>query len=202
MEALLISLLTLTSTLIDANLSRIGGHDGVDVYQNKLATISELAAVGELDAPPAAVEAALLDYAGYRRFDAHLAESVVLERHAGEQLVYQHLKLPALKDRDFTLRVIWKDGQADGLSFSIDHARGPAPSKKAVRMTTLTGRWALYPTHGGRGTLAYYHLEMDLSGAVPRWMVTGGAAKDLPNLFVGIRRILAQPRTIGVASRL
>jgi hypothetical protein len=202
MGTMLVSLFTLGVALIGPKLARIGGHDGVDVYQSKGGAI-ELAAVGEFDAPPSEVEAVLLDYAAQRRINPNLAESVVLERHAGEQLVYQHLKLPVLKDRDFTLRVIWNAGQATGLSFSIDHAQGPPPSAKAVRMTRLTGQWVLKPIRGGRATQAFYHLELDFSGSVPRWMVLGGAAKDLPNVFVGIRKLLNERRgTIGAVSSL
>ena len=155
MTTMLISILTLSATLVAPKLSRIGGHDGVEVYQNKTSgQIIELAAVAEFDAPPAEVEAVLLDYGAYRRINPSLAESVVLNRQAGEQLVYQHLKLPMLKDRDFTLRVVWTEGRPNGLSFSIDAKRGPAPSGKAVRMARLTGQWVLTPIRGGRATQA------------------------------------------------
>ena len=204
MTAMLISILTLGATLVTPKLSRIGGHDGVEVYQNKTSgPIIELAAIAEFDAPPAQVQAVLLDYGQYRRINGNLAESVVLERRAGEQLVYQHLKMPMLKDRDFTLRVVWTEGRANGLMFSIEPTRGPRPSAKAVRMARLDGQWLLEPIRGGRGTRAYYHLELDLSGSVPRWMVSGGAAKDLPNLFVGIRKLLDERRgTINAVSSL
>jgi Polyketide cyclase / dehydrase and lipid transport len=204
MTTILISILTLGATLVSPKLVRIGGHDGVEVYQNKTSgPIIELAAMAEFDAPPAQVQAVLLDYGAYRSINRNLTESVVLERKAGEQLVYQHLTMPMLKDRDFTLRVVWAEGRATGLSFSIDPAHGPAPSAKAVRMSRLTGQWVLKPIRGGRATQAYYHLELDLSGGVPRWMVSGGAAKDLPNVFVGVRRLLGDRRgTIGPVSSL
>src|SRR5260370_4206511 len=97
---------------------RIGEHDGVEVYMRKDSAAMELAAVGEFDAPPAEVQAALLDYGAHVGINKHLAESTVLERRPGEQLVYQHLKLPIIKDRDFTLRVRWNESDARGLSFA------------------------------------------------------------------------------------
>ena len=204
MTTLLISILTLGVTLPSPKLVSVGGHDGVEVYQAKTnGPIIELAAVGEFDAPPSQVQAMLLDYASYRRFNPNVAESIVLERRAGVEVVYQHLKLPMLKDRDFTLRVVWSEGRASGLTFSIDPARGPAPSAKVVRMTHLSGQWILKPIRGGRATQAYYQVELDFSGSVPRWMVAGGAAKDLPNVFIGIRKRLAEQRgSLGAVSSL
>ena len=85
----------------------------------------ELAAVGEFDAPPAEVQAALLDYGSHPRVNKHLAESTVLARRPGELVVYQHLKLPVIKDRDFTLHVAWTEGSLRGFSFNIDGDAGP-----------------------------------------------------------------------------
>ena len=108
---------------------------------------------------------------------------------AGEELVYQHLKLPVIKDRDFTLRVRWTEGKARGITFSIDSAHGPAATKKAVRLSTLTGRWDLEPIRDGNATRAVYHVQIDFAGSVPHWMVSGGAGKDIPGVFVGMRRL-------------
>jgi hypothetical protein len=182
------------TSLIEPGYVQIGGHDGVEVYLRKDTAAIELAAVGEFDAPPAEVQAALLDYSAHGRVNSHLAESRVLQRRAGEQLVYQHLKLPVIKDRDFTLRVIWNDAEPRGLRFAIDGGQGPAPTKKAVRMTLLDGRWDLEPIGDGNATRAVYHVRIDFAGSVPRWMVRGGAAKDLPGVYIGMRRLVAERR--------
>src|SRR4051812_12821461 len=141
MQPLLLAFLA----VIEPTYVSIGGHDGVDVFMRKDTGEIELAAVGEFDAPPAEVQAALLDYNAHIRVNKHLAESRVLQRGGGQQLVYQHLKLPVIKDRDFTLRITWNDATPRGLAFHIDGQQGPAPSKKAVRMSTLDGRWDLTP---------------------------------------------------------
>lgn len=190
MQPLLVAFLA----LIEPTYVSIGGHDGVEVYMRKDTGAIELAAVGEFDAPPAEVQAALLDYGAHVRINKHLAESTVLSRTPGEQLVYQHLKLPVIKDRDFTLRVRWNERGARGISFSIDPSHGPAATKKAVRMSTLNGRWDLEPIREGSATRAVYHVEIDFAGSVPRWMVRGGAAKDLPGVYTGMRQLINDRR--------
>ncbi len=193
MGTLLISLLTLSTLPLDG-LTPIGGHDGVEVYQNKNSGAIELAAVGEFDASPAEVQAALLDYGAQLRVNKHLAESAVLTRASNELFVYQHLKLPVIADRDFTLRVTWSSGS---VSFRIDPTRGPAPSKKLVRMPLLEGQWDLQAIRDGNATRAVYRVRLDFGGSVPRWMVRGGAAKDLPGVFLGMRTLIDEHRAHG-----
>jgi hypothetical protein len=204
MGSLMISFLTLSTALIGPGFAPIGGHEGVEVYQKKDAALIELAAVGEFDAPPAEVQAALLDYGAATRVTSRLAESKVLSRQRGDLTVYQYLKLPVIKDRDFTLHVVWNESDPRGLQFSIDNARGPGGTSRAVRMTTLNGRWDLEPIREGTATRATYHVQLDFAGSVPRWMVRGGAAKDLPNLYQGLRRLIVdrrQGRVGAVSSR-
>jgi hypothetical protein len=200
MGTLIVSLFTVSTSLIGAGFVPIGGHDGVEVYQRKDAAIIELAAVGEFDAPPAEVQAALLDYGSHPRVNKHLAESTVLAHHPGELLVYQHLKLPVIKDRDFTLRISWIEGSLQGLTFNIDGGQGPAATAKKVRMTRLNGRWDLEPIREGTATRAVYHVQIDFAGDVPRWMVRGGAAKDLPGVYLGMRKLVDERRHGSVAS--
>jgi Polyketide cyclase / dehydrase and lipid transport len=200
-------LLSFTLALLDgAGFAPIGGHSQVEVYQRQNTADIELAAVGEIEGSPAEVQAVLADYAHHRSFVPRLAESRVLETHPGEEIVYQHLKLPVISDRDYVLRVTWEEGQSKGLRFSIANERGPAAKRGMVRMTTLTGRWDLEPIRGGRATRATYRVHIDFAGAVPRWMVSGGAAKELPGLYDGIRyevttRRLRTPTAVSTAQR-
>jgi hypothetical protein len=191
-----------TAALTDVGFVPIGGRDGVDVYQRQGAALIELAAVGEFDAPPDEVRAALLDYGAHPRFNKFLAQSAVIARHANDLLVYQHLKLPVIADRDFTLRVAWTEGSTPAITFRIDGASGPAATSKAVRMTILNGRWDLEPIRGGTATRAVYHLQIDFAGSVPRWMVRGGAAKDIPGVFIGMRKLVGERREARVASQV
>jgi hypothetical protein len=193
MGSLLVSLLTLST--IGAGYTPIGGHNGVQVFLRKDTGTIDLAAVGEFDAPLSEVEAALLDYSAHPRINKHLSESTILSRGASQLVVYQHLKLPVVKDRDFTLLVSFSDRK---VRFSVDGSHGPAPTNKAVRVSLLNGEWELEPIHGGTGTRAYYHIEIDLAGSIPRWMVRGGSAKDIPGLYDGMRTLIQQRRNSGI----
>jgi hypothetical protein len=193
MNASILAIMNLATTLAGAGYVPIGGHDGVAVYQRPNAALIDLAAVAEFDAPPAEVQAALLDYDHASRISTHIAESRTLSRSGGDMLVYQHLKLPVISDRDYTLRVSWTDGVRPSVRFRIDTAAGPAPMPNRVRMTILNGRWELEALAAGR-TRAVYHVQLDFAGEVPRWMVRGGAAKDLPNMFLGVGRLIVARR--------
>ncbi|HZS35236.1 MAG TPA: SRPBCC family protein [Polyangia bacterium] len=184
----------------------IGGHSGVEVFQKKDSPGIELATVGEIAATPAEVQAVLLDYAHHPRYTPRLTESRVLEKRDGELYVYEHLKLPVINDRDYTLHVTWNPGEPRGIQFSVENSHGPKPRAGAVRMTTLIGRWDLEPIQGGKATRATYRVQIDFAGSVPRWMVRGGAAKELPGLYDGIRfeaavRRLQTPNGVSTASR-
>jgi len=200
MDWILASLLAASTALFGVNYVPIGGHDGVLVYLRSDTPVISLAAVGEFDAPPVEVQAALLDYGAHGRVNPHLAESRVLQRRPGELLVYQRLKMPVIKDRDFTLSVAWSDGEPRGLRFAIDGTHGPKPTKNAVRMTLLDGSWDLEPIRGGRATRAVYHVQIDFAGSVPRSLVRDGAGKDLPSVYVGIRRLVTQRRADSVSA--
>ena len=81
--------------------------------------------------------------------------------------------------------------------FTVDNSRGPAPRDGVVRVSTMQGGWVLDPIRDGAGTHARYHVQIDLAGSIPRWMVSGGAAKNIPKLFDGVRHEAAA-RTPGV----
>jgi hypothetical protein len=55
-------------------------------------------------------------------------------------------------------------------------------------LSTLQGSWLLEPIRGGAATHARYRVQIDLAGSVPKWMVSGGAAKNIPKLFEGVRK--------------
>ena len=198
MGSVLATLLALSAAVIPPRFQSVGGHDGVQVYRDGQSPLIDLMAAGEIEGSPEEVQAALLDYGEATRLTKHLAESRVLTRRPGELWVYQYLKLPVIKDRDYTMHVRWRPGDAGAIRFSIDGTVGPRATSKAVRMTIMRGSWELEPIRGGRATRAVYHVELDFAGSVPRWMVSGGAAKDLPNLFQGLRQLVAARRAAGV----
>jgi hypothetical protein len=171
----------------------VGGHSGVEVYRQMQSPDIDLLAEGDIDAPPSMVRDIVLDYQNASKLSDHVAESRVLSAKAGETVVYQRLKLPVVSDRDFTLRTVY--GERNGMMwtrFVVDNSRGPEQRDQIVRVSTLNGGWDLTPTHDGHGTHAVYRVRINLAGSVPRWMVSGGAAKDLPKLFEGVRHRVQQ----------
>jgi hypothetical protein len=171
------------------NYKHVGGKHGVEVFRQEKSPTIDLMAEGDIDAPPSRVRAVLLDYGNAKALTDHLAESKVLATKPHEMTVYQRLKLPIVSDRDYTMRAEWgQHGEALWTRFAVDNSRGPGPRHGAVRVSTLTGGWELTPIRDGQATHAVYRVRIDLAGSIPQWMVSGGAAKDLPKLFEGVRK--------------
>ncbi len=167
----------------------VGGRNGIEVFRNMASPVIDLYAEGDIAAPPAVVRDVLLDYPNASKVTDNVAESRELTKNDHEIVVYQRLKLPVISDRDFTLRATWgQRGNALTMQYAVDNSRGPAPRHKIVRLSTLQGSWELQPIEGGAATHARYRVQIDLGGSVPKWMVSGGAAKNLPKVFEGLRR--------------
>jgi hypothetical protein len=172
-----------------AGYKRVGGDHGVDVYRLTKSPVIDLMAEGDIDAPPQLVRDVLLDYAGASKITKRVAESRVLNQGDHELIVYQRLSLPVVTDRDYNEHVTWgANGDTAMIRFFVDNQHGIGGRPGVVRVSVLSGGWDLRPIRGGAATHALYHVRIDLSGSIPRWMVSGGAAKDLPKLFDGVRR--------------
>jgi hypothetical protein len=176
----------------------VGGDKGVKVYRQMQSPAIDLMADGELEAPPTAVLAVVTDYAQARALSDHVAESRVLWTANRELMVYQRLDLPIVADRDFTLHARWgQKGDQRWVTFAVDNSRSPAARGGVVRVSTMNGSWVLVPIRGGTATRAVYRVRIDLAGSIPKWMVSGGAAKDLPKLFEGVRKQLRKRQMAG-----
>jgi hypothetical protein len=148
-----------------------------------------------IDAPPARVRDALLDYPRHPSWLKELRRSEVLVRDPHSLVVYQRLVLPVIADRDFTLKVRWgEDGDVLWTRFSAANELGPGPLRGVVRVGIHEGSWRLEPVDGGRRTLARYHVRLDLGGSLPPWMARGRAGKDIPGLYQSIRAEVQRPR--------
>jgi hypothetical protein len=181
-------LLLLTLILASGNegFRKIGEHAGVTVYRRDAHAI-DLAAEGDIDAPPEIVRRVLLDYANHPRWVHNLGESRVIERGANHLDVYQRLTLPMIEDRDYVMRVTWgDDGDTRWLRFyALDG--GPPTPRHVVRLSVHQGSWLLIPNGDGRSTHAVYRMQMELGGSLPMWLARGRACHDVPHLFEQIR---------------
>ena len=171
----------------------VGSRSGVEVYRLMSSPVIDLYAEGDIEAPPAVVRDVILDYDNAAKVTDNVGESRVLHRGAREVLAYQRLKLPVVADRDFTIRATWgQRGDAIAVQYAVDNSHGPAPKKGVVRVSVQQGTWLLEPARGGAATHASYHFQIDLAGSIPKWMVSGSAAKSLPRLFDGLRKQAAR----------
>src|SRR3954447_24686334 len=140
---------------IPGNFKHVGGKHGVEVYRQMGSKVIDLAAEGDIDAPPSVVRDVLLDYPNASKVTDNIAESRVLQKNGQEQIVYQRLKLPVISDRDFTVRATWgARGPVQTVSFPIDNSRGPAEKDGLVRLSTMQGGWELTPIRDGAATHA------------------------------------------------
>jgi hypothetical protein len=171
--------------------THVGYADGVDVYRQLQSPLIDLLAEGDFEAPPAVVSALLLDYTHAGLLSPRVVESRVLSADERVQVVYQRLRLPLISDRDFTLRISHgARGAVRSIRFFVDSSYGPGERSGVVRLSLMNGGWELVPISDGAATHAIYHLQLDLAGEIPRRMVSGGAASDLPVLFQAVRRQL------------
>lgn len=185
----LLAMLTLLVANGTPGYKHVGGKHGVEVFRQEKSPTIDLLAEGDIEAPPAQVRTVLLDYAHARALSDHVAESRVLLNGQHEVTVYQRLKLPVVSDRDFTMRTQWgQRGDQLWMRFNVDNSKGPPSRDGVVRVSIMNGGWDLAPIRGGMATHAVYRVRIDLAGSIPQWMVSGGAAKDLPKLFEGVRK--------------
>lgn len=181
-------LFLMTATLSGQGYERVGEKAGVEVYRRPAHGI-DLAAEGDIDAPPDVVLKVLTDYASHPKWVHGLTVSQVLDKQPAGLDVYQRLHLPMLDDRDFAMHVTWKQrGAGREIDFQTINDKCPAPPEKGVtRVPVHEGSWLLEPLDGGRRTHAVYRFRMELGGSLPMWMARGRAAKDVPALFEAIR---------------
>lgn len=181
-------LLVMAVGLSNEGYERIGEKAGVDVYRRGGHAI-DLAAEGNIDAPPDVVLRVLTDYSSHPKWVHGLAVSRVLDKQPAGLDVYQRLHLPMLDDRDFAMHVEWKAaGDEREIHFATKNDKCPAPPDKGVvRVPLHEGSWRLEPVDGGAHTHAVYRFRMELGGSLPMWMARGRAAKDVPALFEAIR---------------
>jgi uncharacterized protein YndB with AHSA1/START domain len=183
-----VMLLLLAATLSKEGYERVGEKAGVEVYRRAGHAI-DLAAEGDIDAPPDVVLKVLTDYGSHPKWVHGLSVSRVLDRTSSALDVYQRLHLPMLDDRDYAMHVEWKRaGDEREIHFATTNDKCPGPPDKGVvRVPLHQGSWRLEPVDGGRHTHAVYRFRMELGGSLPMWMARGRAAKDVPALFEAIR---------------
>jgi len=178
--------------LVDAGFERLGLKHGVTIFQHGETSLVHLAGEGRFDVPPERVERAVLDYAGQRREMERIAASRTIDRGPGWKLVYQRIALPVVADRDYTMCVRWgRDESVRWVRYAVVAGAGPAPADELVRVEQHRGSWQLQPLDGGRATRVRYEDVTDMAGWIPEWLAQSRADDEVPELFAGIRRVIA-----------
>jgi len=184
-------------TPLDENLNGVGFEKiaykyGVTVYKHKTSDNIRVAAEGTIAAPPDLVRAVLLDYASQKGNIARVSESVVLKNGPGWIVVYQHLNLPIISDRDFTLYVTWgAEGENQWIVYRTANSLGYEERDGIVRVPFHHGSWQLVPLAGGKATRLRFQAQLDLAGWLPKWLARSNAGKEVPDLFASIRKLVA-----------
>lgn len=149
----------------------------VDMYEVKVSTTSPFG--------PKAIFDVLWDQPSYPTF-LETSKHIKILRDAGnERVVYEQLKMPVVKDRDYTTKCRYEHDAASGLyilSWSAANALGPPENPDHVRVKRTSGSWTLEPNDAG-GSFVTYVVASESGGAVPTWIVNA-AQKDAAPKYV------------------
>lgn len=179
----------LGQSLEENGFEKIDERRGVEVYKDNGSDIIRVAAQGVFPGTPDEVFEVLTDYAAQDGAIERVVESRILSRDNASLLVYQHLDLPFISDRDFVLSVTW--GREKNTRWVAYHAQnsGAVPVKDGiVRVLVHEGSWQITQAPGG--SFVRFQNRIDLSGIFPMWMAKMGAGRELPKLFENLRALL------------
>lgn len=98
---------------------------------------------------------------------------LVLKKTETEKLVYQQLKLPVVKDRDYTVRLTRYADVGNGLyqfESVCDSDAGPPPNGDHVRVTRCRSHLTIERLDDG-STRVSYTTWADTAGRLPKWIV-------------------------------
>ncbi len=180
-----------TTSMVEAGYEWIDKAKGVDIYYKESKQIVHVAARGVIEATPERITEALLDYESQVESIKRVSDSRILKRGDNWMLVYQHLNLPVIDDRDYVLLVKWsrKNGTTS-IAYKAVTDKGPRPKEGLVRVTTNWGLWQLTPLADGKGTEVRFQTMVDMGGLLPYWLVRPGTASELPQLYENLRDML------------
>lgn len=110
---------------------------------------------------------------------------VLIKRTDREKIIYVQLKLPVIKDRDYTVRMSRYEDAKNGLfqfDTACDSTAGPEVNPDFIRVTFCIGHLTVERDEDGR-TLVTNVSAADPAGAVPSWMVNLLAPKAAGNFI-------------------
>ncbi|MCB9778363.1 MAG: SRPBCC family protein [Alphaproteobacteria bacterium] len=131
----------------------------------------------EIDAPPAAVMAVLVDWESYPAFLPWIDAVSVLRRERGmrQEAWEVRFDLQLIRPLHYTLR-LEREGEV-GLRWTLVEGIFRAND----------GGWALQPLDEGTRTRAAYDISLQVGSYVPAGILRSLTARDLPDLLVRVR---------------
>lgn len=192
-----VPLLMLLSSSPEPRWEEAAKKKGITVYfrQRAGSSVSEVKAVGLVDAPPSAVWKVIRDYPNYPKQMPYVEESrVVASEEEGKVLaVYCVINAPFVDRRDYVIRVRdesdWRDGKGFMKStWTTANELTPKPKNDVVRVKIAEGHWLLEPRENGQKTFATYYLNTDPGGSLPKWIVNRANSSAIPDVFEAVRK--------------
>ncbi len=156
--------------------------------------VKEIKAIGTIDAPPGALCNVLSDVPHYPEFMPYVAEAKILRQEKDSNISYQHLAMPLVADRDYTIRVrIESRPSPDGGTsyfrrWESANELGPPEKPGIVRVKINQGSWTLEPLDAGRRTKVTYFIYTDPVGSLPGFVINSANTRAIPKLFEAIRK--------------
>ncbi len=180
----------LGQSLEESGFEKIDERKGVKVYKDSDSDVIRVAAEGIFAGSPEEVFQVLTDYDVQKSAIERVVQSRVLSRDDSSLVVYQHLDLPFIDDRDFVLSVTW--GRSKDARWIVYHAMDDAAvpvEDDIVRVKVHDGSWQITPAQQGSSFVRFQN-RIDLSGVFPMWMAKMGAGRELPRLFENLRALV------------
>jgi len=164
---------------------------GVWMREKTGSDVREVRAIGEVDAPPEKVYAAVTDFEHYAEFMPYLEDSKVIRRTDSEVVTWAIMNAPMVSRRDWVVAVKLDPVKKVGTTWTVS-TEGPPESDRAVRLKINDGSWTLEPLDGGKRTRATYYLYTNPGGSIPSWIANKANTMALPDLFEAIRKRAAR----------
>ncbi len=147
-----------------------------------------------IHASPACVFQVISDYDHFNEFVPYVKYSRIVRFEAHTRWVYQRLSLPGpVSDRHYVIRInddlsrSERDVYRVTWAMSAD-AAGSLQDADAIVPAAMSGSWTLLPRDGSTSTQATYTVHLDPGGgALPAWLVTIGASRNLPHVVNAVR---------------
>jgi len=177
--------------LVQNGFKQLKTRKGVSVYLHKSKKIIKVAAEGIIKGPPHVVMKELINYKGQEKLVGRLSESRIIKKGTNWMIVYHHLNLPVISDRDYILQVKFgNDNEIYWVKYEAIKNIGPVKQKGIVRVTDHKASWYLKPITMGKYTFVRFQLRIDMGGLLPKWLARKGAVNELPEVFEGMRKLV------------